>query len=154
MRRPACYDDLDHADALFIAGSNTAWAHPILFRRHRGREGARGPAMKIIVVDPRRTETAEFADLHLPILPGHRRRAVQRHAARDAVGGLVDAAYIAAHTSGFDALSATRARRTRRARGRGAVRHRARPSCVQAARWFASSRGAARCRRSRCTARA
>ena len=66
---PTCYDDLDHAECLFIAGSNTAYAHPVLYRRI---EAARlnNPALKTIVVDPRRTETAREADLHLPILPG------------------------------------------------------------------------------------
>lgn len=66
---PACYDDLQHANTIFIAGSNTAWAHPILFRRLEDARAA-NPAMKLIVADPRRTETAEVADLHLPLLPG------------------------------------------------------------------------------------
>ena len=63
---PACYEDLAQTDCLFISGSNTAWAHPVLFRRI---EDARA-GMKIIVVDPRRTETAGMADLHLQIQPG------------------------------------------------------------------------------------
>jgi assimilatory nitrate reductase catalytic subunit len=66
---PACYDDVNDADCLFIAGSNTAFAHPVLFRRIEDAR-KRNPAMKIIVVDPRRTDTSAFADLHLPILPG------------------------------------------------------------------------------------
>ena len=66
---PACYEDIDHAACLFIAGSNTAFAHPVLFRRiEASRE--RNPDLKIVVVDPRRTDTARFADLHLAILPG------------------------------------------------------------------------------------
>jgi assimilatory nitrate reductase catalytic subunit len=66
---PACYDDLNHAQCLFIAGSNAAWAHPILFRRIEDAKRA-NPALKIVVVDPRRTDTAEIADLHLRIHPG------------------------------------------------------------------------------------
>ena len=66
---PACYEDIDHADLIFIAGSNTAWAHPVLFRRIEAAK-ERNPALKIIVVDPRRTATADFADLHLAIEPG------------------------------------------------------------------------------------
>ena len=66
---PACYDDVNHADCVFIVGSNTAWAHPVLFRRIEDSKRA-NPAMKVILVDPRRTDTAEIADLHLPIQPG------------------------------------------------------------------------------------
>jgi assimilatory nitrate reductase catalytic subunit len=49
---PACYDDIEAADCLFIAGSNTAFAHPVLFRRIEAAKQAR-PSMKVIVVDPR-----------------------------------------------------------------------------------------------------
>jgi assimilatory nitrate reductase catalytic subunit len=66
---PTCYEDIEHADVLFIAGANTAWAHPIVFRRIEAAR-ASNSQQKIIVVDPRRTETAAQADLHLPILPG------------------------------------------------------------------------------------
>ena len=65
---PACYDDIEQAKCIFIAGANTAFAHPILFRRI---EAAKKPIpdLKLIVVDPRRTDTAASADLHLAILP-------------------------------------------------------------------------------------
>ncbi len=63
---PTCYEDVDHADLVFIAGSNTAWAHPVLYRRLES--SVKKP--RVIVIDPRRTETAAQADLHLPILPG------------------------------------------------------------------------------------
>src|SRR3546814_4283724 len=66
---PACYDDLDLADTVMIAGSNMAYAHPVLFRRLAEAKAHR-PAMKIIVVDPRRTDTCDIADLHLAIAPG------------------------------------------------------------------------------------
>ena len=52
---PACYEDIDHADCLFVAGSNMAWAHPVLFRRVEDARRAQ-PGMKVVVVDPRRTE--------------------------------------------------------------------------------------------------
>src|SRR3954471_8290522 len=58
---PACYEDIDDAECIFIAGSNTAFAHPILFRRIEDAK-ARNPQLKIIVVDPRRTDTAAAAD--------------------------------------------------------------------------------------------
>ena len=70
---PTCYEDFDHADLLLIAGSNMAYAHPILYRRiEDARKAAidRGTPMRTIVVDPRRTDTAREADLHLAIAPG------------------------------------------------------------------------------------
>ena len=66
---PACYEDLEQADCVFIVGSNMAYAHPILFRRLEQAKAAR-PHMKLICGDPRRTDTAELADLHLPLQPG------------------------------------------------------------------------------------
>ncbi|MBA3598024.1 MAG: molybdopterin-dependent oxidoreductase [Methylibium sp.] len=100
---PACYDDLHHAHTVFIAGSNTAWAHPVLFRRLEDARRA-NPGMKLIVVDPRRTETAECADLHLPLLPGTDVALFHGLLHLLMWEGLTDAAYIAAHTRGFTAL--------------------------------------------------
>ena len=100
---PACYEDIDHASCLFISGSNTAWAHPILYRRIEDAR-ARNPGLKTIVVDPRRTETAREADLHLPILPG---TDVALYNAMLHVllwEGLCNLDYVRAHTEGFDAL--------------------------------------------------
>ncbi|MFT0548564.1 molybdopterin-dependent oxidoreductase [Allopusillimonas ginsengisoli] len=100
---PASHEDLDHADTVLIAGSNMAFAHPVLFRRLEAAK-VRRPGMKIIVVDPRRTDTAEIADLHLPILPGS--DVALFHAMLNVLvwDGLVDLNYIKLHTSGFAAL--------------------------------------------------
>jgi assimilatory nitrate reductase catalytic subunit len=103
---PACYDDLKHAECLFIAGSNTAWAHPILFRRIEDAKAA-NPAMKIVVADPRRTDTCEIADLHLAIQPGTDVMLFNGMLHLMLWEGWTDARYIAAHTSGFEALKAT-----------------------------------------------
>lgn len=65
---PASYDDLDAADLVVLVGSNTAWCHPVIYQRIMAARAARGT--KLVVIDPRRTETAEEADLHLPIRPG------------------------------------------------------------------------------------
>ena len=102
---PACYDDVKHAQCLFIVGSNTAYAHPILFRRIEDAKAA-NPALKIIHVDPRRTDTAEIADLFLPIQPGTDVMLFNGLLHIMLWEGWVDAAYIAAHTSGFEALKA------------------------------------------------
>ena len=102
---PACYDDLNHASTLFIVGSNTAFAHPILFRRIEDAKRA-NPLMRTIVIDPRRTETADAADLFLQILPGTDVALFNSLLHVMLWEGWVDTAYIAAHTSGFDALKA------------------------------------------------
>ena len=100
---PACYEDLDHAETVFIAGSNTAFAHPVLFRRLEAAK-ARNPSMKIIVVDPRRTDTCDIADLHLPISAGT--DVALFHAMLNVMvwEDLIDRDYIARHTEGFEAL--------------------------------------------------
>ncbi|MDR6537859.1 molybdopterin-dependent oxidoreductase [Variovorax soli] len=103
---PACYDDLRHAQCLFITGSNTAWAHPILFRRIEDAKAA-NPAMKIVVADPRRTDTCEIADLHLPLQPGTDVMLFHGMLHLMLWEGWTDAAYIAAHTTGFDELKRT-----------------------------------------------
>ncbi|MGL6071970.1 molybdopterin oxidoreductase family protein, partial [Craterilacuibacter sp.] len=100
---PACYEDLESADCVLIAGSNMAYAHPVLFRRLEDAK-AKNPALKIIVIDPRRTDTANFADLHLAIHPGS--DVALFHAMLNVLvwDGLIDHDYIAAHTEGFAAL--------------------------------------------------
>jgi len=103
---PACYDDVNHADCLFIVGSNAAWAHPILFRRIEDAK-RNNPNLKIIVADPRRTDTAGSADLYLPIQPGTDVALFNGLLYIMLWEGWLDSTYIAAHTSGFDALKAT-----------------------------------------------
>ena len=103
---PACYEDIDHTDCLLIAGSNTAFAHPIIFRRIEDAK-TKNPNLKIIVVDPRRTDTAQTADLHLAILPGTDVALFNGMLHVMLWEGLLDMAYIQAHTNGFDALKET-----------------------------------------------
>ncbi|MEZ5527473.1 MAG: molybdopterin-dependent oxidoreductase [Gammaproteobacteria bacterium] len=98
---PCSYEDLECCDLLVMIGSNAAWTHPILYQRIRAAR-QNNPAMRIVLIDPRRTATCEIADLHLPLLPGsdaflfqgllhdlHRRQAL-------------DSSYIDAHTEGFE----------------------------------------------------
>jgi assimilatory nitrate reductase catalytic subunit len=66
---PCSYEDLESSDCVMIVGSNMAYAHPVLFRRLEEAKSRR-PQMKVIVIDPRRTDTCDLADLHLAILPG------------------------------------------------------------------------------------
>ncbi|MEO1092009.1 MAG: molybdopterin-dependent oxidoreductase [Pseudomonadota bacterium] len=66
---PCDYTDLETADLVVLAGSNLAWCHPVIWQRLEAARRRR-PEMRVVVIDPRRTATAELADLHLPIAPG------------------------------------------------------------------------------------
>jgi ferredoxin-nitrate reductase len=97
---PCTYDDLDITDCAFLIGTNTADCHPIIFNRlKKSLKKQRGS--KLIVVDPRRTETAEAADLHLAIKPGTDIDLL------NGIGNLLlrwnclDKEFIEAHTTGF-----------------------------------------------------
>jgi assimilatory nitrate reductase catalytic subunit len=103
---PTCYDDVKHAQCIFIVGSNTAYAHPILFRRIEEAKAA-NPQMKIIFCDPRRTDTAEIADLYLPLQPGTDVMLFNGMLHIMLWEGWVRHDYIQAHTTGFDALKST-----------------------------------------------
>ncbi len=137
---PCSYEDIELADLFLIAGANPAFAHPIVYRRIEAARAA-NPDAKMIVVDPRRTDTAADADLHLAITPGSD---VLLYSAMLHVllwEGLTDDAFIAAHTTGFADLRRQLAELTP-----GAVA----PVCglgprgaddiVTAARWFGAAK--------------
>ena len=63
---PGTYEDLEQADLVVLVGSNLAWCHPVLYQRLAAARAAR-PAMRVVVIDPRRTATCDLADLHLPV---------------------------------------------------------------------------------------
>jgi assimilatory nitrate reductase catalytic subunit len=94
---PASYDDLDAADLIVLAGSNTAWCHPVVYQRIMAARAARGT--KLVVIDPRRTETAEEADLHLAIRPGSDVALMNGLLAWCRANGATDEAYLAAHVA-------------------------------------------------------
>jgi assimilatory nitrate reductase catalytic subunit len=105
---PGTYQDLDVADLIVLVGSNAAWCHPVLFQRMVANKRARGA--KLVVIDPRRTATAEEADLFLPIAPGMDTALFCGLLSHLADNGVLDGAYIATHTDGFAvALAAARA---------------------------------------------
>ncbi|RJF90217.1 nitrate reductase [Sphingomonas cavernae] len=89
---PASYEDLDQADLFVLIGSNTAWCHPIVYQRIQAARAARGA--KLVVIDPRRTETCEDADLHLALRPGTDVALMNGLLAHCRRGGLVDEAFI------------------------------------------------------------
>lgn len=66
---PVCYEDIEKSDLVILVGSNLAWCHPVIFQRLRIAK-QNNPRLKVIVVDPRESETCSIADLHLPIKSG------------------------------------------------------------------------------------
>jgi ferredoxin-nitrate reductase len=99
---PCCYADIDLSDCLVVWGSNMAEAFPVTFDRVKAHMKA-NPGVELIVVDPRRTNTANQATLHVPVAPGGDIPLM------NAVGrlllelGAVEQDFVAAHTEGFGA---------------------------------------------------
>ncbi|SEH75822.1 sulfite reductase [NADPH] flavoprotein, alpha-component [Mycolicibacterium rutilum] len=100
---PGSYTDFDCADLFFVIGSNMADCHPILYLRMADR--LKGGA-KLIVVDPRRTATAERADLFLQIRPGTDLALLNGLLHLLVESGDIDADFIAEHTEGWEAMPA------------------------------------------------
>jgi assimilatory nitrate reductase catalytic subunit len=101
---PGCYDDLDEADLLVLVGSNAAWCHPVLFQRMLANKQKRGA--RIVVIDPRRTDTAGEADLFLGLKPGTDTALFSGLLVQLADSGALDSGYIERHTAGFEAALA------------------------------------------------
>ena len=98
---PASYADIEEANTFLILGANMEACHPILFDRIKARKRADRDGVKVIVVDPRRTRTAEIADLHLPVLPGTDVALLLSLLFEVRLAGGLDAAFIEEHTSGW-----------------------------------------------------
>ncbi|MCW7503027.1 nitrate reductase [Leptospira paudalimensis] len=101
---PVSYEDIELADCFLIAGANPAWCHPILFRRIEAQK-KNFPNTKLIVVDPRKTDTCEDADLHLQIHPGTDIYLFHAIAKILIDNNWIDHEFIESHTEGFDGLS-------------------------------------------------
>ncbi len=96
---PCNYSDLEEADLVVLTGSNFAWCHPVLFQRLQAAREKRGT--KVVVIDPRRTVTAEVADLHLAITPQSDVALFNGLLKYLYSRGETDCAYINAHTQGL-----------------------------------------------------
>lgn len=94
---PARYDDIDAADLIVLVGSNTAWCHPIVYQRIIAARAARGT--QLVVIDPRRTETAEEADVHLAIRPGSDVALMNGALAWCRANGALDTGFLDAHVA-------------------------------------------------------
>jgi ferredoxin-nitrate reductase len=98
---PGSYEDIELADCFFITGANPAWCHPILFRRIEAHK-ALNPNVKIIVADPRRTQSCSIADIHLQLKPGTDvvlYHAIGRYLIEN---NFLDQKFIDNHTEGYD----------------------------------------------------
>lgn len=100
--QPCSYEDIDHVELMVLVGSNAAWNHPILYQRMVAAKNA-NPDIKVVLIDPRRTATADLADLHLALKPGTDALIFNAILAALAERNALDADYIYAHTEGFDA---------------------------------------------------
>ncbi|WP_430739075.1 molybdopterin oxidoreductase family protein [Vibrio splendidus] len=97
---PVCYEDLEQAEVVVITGSNLAWCHPVLFQRLRAAKQA-NPGMKVIVIDPRYTDTCEIADIHLALESGSDVALFNGLLAYLDDNDKLDSDYIEHHTQGF-----------------------------------------------------
>ncbi|WP_428492335.1 molybdopterin-dependent oxidoreductase [Rhodopila sp.] len=103
---PGVYEDWDEADLVVLVGSNAAWCHPVLYQRLQAARLERGT--KVVVLDPRRTATADQADLHLALAPGSDVAVFNGLLAYLHAAGKIDTPWVERHTSGLaDALRAT-----------------------------------------------
>lgn len=98
---PGSYDDIDHADVFFVIGANMADCHPILYLRMADRLKA---GAKLIVVDPRRTDTAARADLFLQIAPGTDLALLNGLLYLLVAAGDIDEQFIADYTEGWSVM--------------------------------------------------
>ncbi|MBC7953880.1 MAG: molybdopterin-dependent oxidoreductase [Rhodospirillaceae bacterium] len=96
---PGCYEDLELADLVVLVGSNLAWCHPVLFQRLKAAKAERGT--RVVVIDPRRTESCDIADLHLAIAPGADVALFNGLLAHCAAMGALDHEYLADYTTGL-----------------------------------------------------
>ena len=97
---PGCYEDLDEADLLVLVGSNAAWCHPVLYQRMLANKQQRGA--RIVVIDPRRTDTVGDDDLFLGLKPGTDTALFSGLLVHLADNGALDRDYVERYTTGFD----------------------------------------------------
>ncbi|OIQ25571.1 molybdopterin oxidoreductase family protein [uncultured Vibrio sp.] len=97
---PVTYQDLEQSELVVIVGSNLAWCHPVLFQRLRQAKQT-NPAMKVIVVDPRETETCTIADQHLAVKSGADVALFNGLLSYLDENGSVNSEFVAKHTQGF-----------------------------------------------------
>ncbi|HDZ33273.1 MAG TPA: nitrate reductase [Pseudoalteromonas sp.] len=98
---PCTYEDLEQTELLILIGSNAAWTHPVLYQRME-RAKQLNPNMKVVVIDPRKTDTAELADTFLNIKPGSDAALYNGLLNYLNEHNHLDTQFIAHHTNGFE----------------------------------------------------
>jgi assimilatory nitrate reductase catalytic subunit len=98
---PGVYEDWEEADMVVLVGSNAAWCHPVLHQRLQAARASHGT--KVVVLDPRRTATADSADLHVPLAPGTDVALFNGLLAYLQCNGHTDATWVDRHTVGLAA---------------------------------------------------
>lgn len=99
---PGNYQDLEQADLIVLVGSNLGWCHPVLYQRIVAAKATR-PDMRVVLIDPRRTVTADIADLHLPVQSDGDSALFVGLLAHLSRNGIAAPDFVADHTSGADA---------------------------------------------------
>ncbi|WP_224701679.1 nitrate reductase [Devosia aquimaris] len=96
---PGNYEDLELADLIVLVGSNLGWCHPVLYQRITKAKAER-PGMRVVLIDPRRTASADLADLHLPVQSDGDSALFVGLLSHLSTAGAIDAGFVADHTEG------------------------------------------------------
>lgn len=104
--RQSCYpaEGMEHADYVLVLGANPWAAHGVPKTRDVLKEYKKNPERTMVVVDPRLTETAKMADLHLPVKPGRDAFLLSALISIILQEGLEDKAFLEKHTQGFESV--------------------------------------------------
>jgi len=106
---PGCYEDLERAKLVVLVGSNAAWCHPVVYQRLVQAKQDH-PELRVVLIDPRRTASADLADLHLAVAPGSDAVLFNGLLAYLAEHDETHPLFVNEHTEGLDeALAAARA---------------------------------------------
>ncbi|KZY75185.1 nitrate reductase, partial [Oleiphilus sp. HI0068] len=98
---PNCYEDFELSKLVVLIGSNAAWCHPVLFQRIKKAKET-NPDMKLVVIDPRKTDSCDIADLHIPVKMGSDVALFNGLLAFLYQEGVIDNDYLERYTEGFD----------------------------------------------------
>lgn len=96
------YEDLETAELIILVGSNLAWCHPVLYQRIV-KAKKQNDQLRIVLIDPRKTQTADIADLHLALEPGSDAHLFNGLLAYLSDHDFINRDFVDAHTQGLEA---------------------------------------------------